>query len=75
MQGNVSSITAVEIFYRIRDRRVDGCIIGKNTGNAGDIKIIRIAVFFILRNAAGKVLVNASPGLPVVWLSRNSSLS
>ena len=57
MQGNVSSITAVELFHRIRNRRIDRCIIGKDAGNAGDIKVIRISVFFILRNAAGKVLV------------------
>lgn len=62
MQGNVRSITAVELFHRIRDRRIDRCIVGKDAGNAGDIKIIRIAVFFILRNAARRK--------PFLWLLR-----
>ena len=62
MQGNVRSITAVELFHRIRDRRIDRCIVGKDVGNAGDIKIIRIAVFFILRNAARRK--------PFLWLLR-----
>ena len=33
VQGNVRSITAVELFHRIRDRRIDRCIVGKDAGN------------------------------------------
>ena len=57
MKRYILPVTAVKFLHRIRNHGINRCIVRKNSGNTGNIKIIRIAILFIFCNAVSQILI------------------